>query len=193
MVEMVLEDFKHAYGLEFVSLRYFNAAGAATNYGLGEQHNPESHLIPLLLRAAYEKKPFYIFGNDYETKDGSCIRDFLHVLDLAQAHWLALKHLMALQPSDFFNLGTGNGYSVKECIQMAKKITGLPIKTIIKEKRAGDPPTLVADPSKAYNILGWKPHYSNLEYIIKTANLFYRSHYLQLNNNPSNKFRSKTK
>jgi len=174
IIEMLLQDFHTAYDLEFVSLRYFNAAGAFPEQNLGEQHNPETHLIPLLLRAAYEKKPFYIFGTDYNTKDGTCIRDFLHVRDLVDAHHKALNHLIKKMPSDYFNLGTGHGYSVKECIDMVQRITGLEIKTIIKKRRAGDPPVLVANRSKAYNILDWKPHYSDLEYIIKTANQFYK-------------------
>jgi len=173
MVEMVLEDFHRAYGLAFVSLRYFNAAGAMPDYGLGEQHEPETHLIPLLLRAAHTKKPFSLFGDTYQTNDGSCVRDYLHVWDLAQAHWLALEHLQNKQPSDFFNLGTGKGFSVKEMISAVQKVCNTSIKVITAEKRAGDPPILVADPSKARNILGWKQHYSDLTFIIKTAYAFY--------------------
>ena len=175
IVEMVLEDFHHAYGLNFISLRYFNAAGAMPDCGLGEQHEPETHLIPLLLHAAYTKKPFFLFGDTYQTNDGSCIRDYLHVWDLAQAHWLALKHLQNKQPSDFFNLGTGKGFSVKEMITAVQKICNTSIKVIVTEKRDGDPPTLVADPSKACNLLGWKPQYSDLAFIIKTAHAFYTS------------------
>ena len=173
MVEFALEDFSRAYGLQFVALRYFNAAGSMPEYGLGEQHTPESHLIPILLRAAHEGRPFYIFGTDYNTKDGSCVRDFLHTWDLADAHWLALEHLNNGNPSDCFNLGTGHGFSVKEMIEVAQKVCGVQIKTIESARRPGDPATLVADLSKARDILGWEPRYSNLEHIVKTANTFY--------------------
>ncbi len=172
IIEMALEDLQKSHGLEFVALRYFNAAGAMPEYGLGEQHNPETHLIPLLLRAAYTKKPFFIFGDDYSTKDGSCTRDYLHVWDLAQAHWRALEHLNNKQPSDFFNLGTGHGFSVKQLVRAVQDVTNLEINEKISKKRAGDPPALIADPSHAYNILRWEPQYSQLEHIIRTAHAF---------------------
>jgi len=173
MVELALEDFHAAYGLEYVSLRYFNAAGAMPEYGLGEQHVPETHLIPILLRAVHENRPFYIFGSDYPTKDGSCVRDYLHVWDLAQAHWLALEHLNQGNGSDYFNLGTGDGFSVKEMIDAVQKVCGKSINVIAADRRAGDPAVLVADKSKACNILGWQPQHSNLECILETANTFY--------------------
>jgi len=172
MIEMALEDFNQAYGLQFISLRYFNAAGSMPHYGLGEQHKPETHVIPLILTAAFEQKPFYIFGTKYQTKDGSCIRDFVHVWDIANAHWLALENLNKKNPSDCFNLGTGEGFSVKQLINTVEKICRTKIKTLTKNKRIGDPPILIADPSKAFNILKWKPLHSDLEFIIKTAYTF---------------------
>jgi len=171
-VEMVLEDFCNAYNLKYVSLRYFNAAGAKPEYGLGEQHKPETHIIPLILQAAKQQKPIYVFGVDYSTKDGSCIRDFIHVWDLAYAHHLAFEHLQAGKPSDCFNLGSGQGFSVKEIINAISKICGTKIKIIEEKKRPGDPPILLSDPSKAHNILKWQPKYSDLDFIIKTANAF---------------------
>src|SRR5579859_3282512 len=172
MVEMILQDLNKAYGLEFIALRFFNAAGAVPEHGLGEQHHPETHIIPLLLRAAIQQKPFSIFGTTHPTKDGTCVRDYLHVLDLAHAHVLALKHLEAGHPSDAFNLGTGNGFSVKEMIEAVEKVTELHIKTIFSDARAGDPPALVADPQRAQTILGWEPRFSTLDFIIKSAFAF---------------------
>lgn len=169
MIEMALEDLHAAYGLNYVALRYFNAAGALPEFNLGEQHHPETHIIPLLLQAARLGRQFSIFGTEHATPDGTCIRDFLHVLDIAQAHLMALQHLERQQPSDSFNLGTGQGISVKDMVAAVEKVTRLPIKTVHTKARAGDPAILVADPSKAHAILGWKPQYSNLEYIIKTA------------------------
>ncbi|MCK5632706.1 UDP-glucose 4-epimerase GalE [bacterium] len=173
IIEMALNDFQQAYGLEFVALRYFNAAGAMPDYNLGEQHHPETHLIPLILHAAYEKKRFYIFGDDYETKDGSCIRDYLHVWDLANAHHKALEHLNNNNPSDCFNLGTGQGISVIQMVKEVEKACNCSIKKILSPKRAGDPAILVADPSKAFSILDWKPEYSDLKTIIQTAKKYF--------------------
>lgn len=172
IVEMVLQDFEKAYGLQYVSLRYFNAAGAMPQYGLGENHNPETHLIPLVLRAAIEEKPFYVFGANHETKDGSCVRDFIHVWDLAHAHWLALDYLNNKNISDCFNLGTGNGFSVTEVCNAIEKVCGFTIQILHKNKRLGDPPILVAEPTKAKQILGWQAKYSSLEHIITTAYQF---------------------
>ncbi len=172
MVEMALNDFHNAYGLEYVTLRYFNAAGALPEYGLGERHTPESHAIPLLLRAAQTQKPFSIFGTNYPTKDGTCIRDYLHVLDIAHAHMLALNHLQEEKPSDAFNLGSGNGFSVKQIVEMVEKVTETKIRTVLAEKRAGDPAQLIADPARAHNILQWQPRYSDLEFIIRSAYVF---------------------
>jgi len=169
MIEHILYDCAQAYGLQFVALRYFNAAGALPEYGLSEQHEPETHIIPLLLRAAQQKKPFSIFGTDHPTKDGTCIRDFLHVWDIAHAHLQAMHHLQQGLPSDMFNLGTGKGVSVKTMVAEIETICQTSIKVIYTEKRAGDPPILIADPSKAYNILSWKPRFSDLTFILQSA------------------------
>jgi UDP-glucose 4-epimerase len=173
IIEQLLADLNKAYALNYVVLRYFNAAGAWPEYGLGEQHSPESHIIPLLIRAAQTQKPFSIFGTNYPTKDGTCIRDYLHVLDLAHAHILALHHLEAGRPSDAFNLGTGHGYSVKQIIEAVERISQVPIKTIIEDERSGDPPQLIADPTRAHNILEWGPKFSDLDFIIRSAYAFH--------------------
>lgn len=172
IVEMILQDFQSGYGLEYVCLRYFNAAGALPEEGLGEQHIPESHLIPCALYAALDQTPFTIFGNDYETKDGTAIRDYVHVLDIAQAHVQALLHLNKGNPSDCFNLGTGHGFSIKEVIEMIEKVCYTKIKTIYAKRRAGDAPLLIADPTRAETILDWKRNFSQLEYIIRSAHAF---------------------
>jgi len=172
IIEMALEDFKKAYGLQYISLRYFNAAGAMPKLGLGEQHKPETHIIPLILRAAREQKPFYIFGNNHPTQDGSCVRDYIHVWDIAHAHWLAFQYLIQGNPADSFNLGTGNGFSVRQIIRSVEKVCGYKVKTINAKKREGDPPLLIADPAKVFTILGWKPRYSDLDHIIETAHAF---------------------
>jgi len=169
MVEMALQDFDKAYGLHYVALRYFNAAGAMPELGLGENHNPETHLIPIVLRAIIEKRPFYIFGTDYDTKDGSCIRDFIHVRDLAQAHWLALEYLNKGNCSECFNLGTGSGFSVKEVCNAVEKVCNHKLNILQKDRREGDPPMLIANPKKAKEVLGWQAQYSDLEHILKTA------------------------
>jgi UDP-glucose 4-epimerase len=169
MVESMLTDFNHAYDLKFVSLRYFNAAGAQPEHHLGEQHRPETHIIPLLLQAIHQQKPFTLFGNDYETPDGSCIRDFLHVTDIAHAHLLALQHLEHHKPSDSFNLGTGHGISMKQLIKTAEQLFCTSVRLIIEKRRPGDPARLIADPSKAEQILGWHARYSDIEYILLSA------------------------
>lgn len=169
MVESMLADFGHAYDLKFVNLRYFNAAGAQPEHHLGEQHKPETHIIPLLLQAIHQKKPFTLFGNDHDTPDGSCIRDFLHVIDIAHAHLLALGHLEKEQPSDSFNLGTGKGISIKQLIKTAEQLFCTPVKLIIEKRRSGDPARLIADPSKAETVLGWRARYSDIEYILRSA------------------------
>ena len=168
MVEGVLESYAEAYDLKFVSLRYFNAAGATEN--LGEQHDPETHLIPLVLLAASGKRDsISIFGNDYSTPDGTAIRDYIHVSDLSSAHILALDYLQAGGDSDFFNLGNGDGYSVKEVVTAAGKVTGKDIKTEIAPRREGDPTRLIADAKKAQDRLKWKPKITGIEEIIETA------------------------
>ncbi len=170
MVEHILHDYDAAYGIKFVSLRYFNAAGADPEGGIGEDHTPETHLIPLLLDVAIGKREsITIYGNDYPTPDGTCIRDYIHVTDLADAHVLGLKYLEAGGKSDVFNLGNGNGFSVKDVHAMAEWVTGKPIKAIIGERRAGDPARLIASAEKAKRILGWQPRFADLETIIRTA------------------------
>ncbi|MCL1985608.1 MAG: UDP-glucose 4-epimerase GalE [Betaproteobacteria bacterium] len=172
-VEWMLQDFTHAYGLTYSSLRYFNAAGAAPaewKAGIGEWHEPETHLIPLVLQAALdERKTIGIFGTDYETRDGTCIRDYIHVHDLAQAHILALERLFSGEGSSVFNLGNGQGYSVREVIDCAGSVTGEKIAVKEAPRRPGDPPILVGDARKALHELGWKPQFAQLDVIVRTA------------------------
>ncbi len=173
MIELMLRDCQQAYGLEYVALRYFNAAGALPHEGLGERHTPETHGIPLLLKAAHLGTPFYLFGSDYPTKDGSCVRDYVHVLDIAQAHYKALLHLTQHNlPSDVFNLGTGIGYSVKELVAAAKIVTKKELVLITTGRRKGDPALLIADPTKAMTILQWKPVHSDLATMLQSAWVF---------------------
>jgi UDP-glucose 4-epimerase len=169
VVEYVLEDYARAYGLQYVSLRYFNSAGAFPEQNLGEQHDPETHIIPLLFRSIRNKTPFYVFGSDYATPDGTCVRDYIHVRDLADAHLKAYEHVNATHVSDVFNLGTGRGYSVRELVLAAGNVCGQKAIVICKERRDGDVDALVADPSKATNILGWSPQFSSLDFILKSA------------------------
>ncbi|MDB9511862.1 UDP-glucose 4-epimerase GalE [Kamptonema animale CS-326] len=170
MVERILSDFDLAYNLKSVSFRYFNAAGANPNGLLGEDHNPETHLIPLVLLTALGKRDsISIFGTDYDTPDGTCIRDYIHVNDLASAHILGLEYLLNGGKSDFFNLGNGGGFSVKEVIEMARKITGREIKALECDRRPGDPPILVGSSEKARKILGWIPEYPDLDNIVSHA------------------------
>ena len=170
IVENVLRDYADAYNLKYVSLRYFNAAGADPDGKIGEAHDPETHLIPLILDAASDQnKHISIFGTDYNTPDGTCIRDYIHVNDLAQAHILALNHLESGADSDVFNLGNGNGISVKEMIETARHVTGKTIQMIESPRRPGDPDSLVGSASKARKILGWRPQYTEIKDIIETA------------------------
>lgn len=155
LAEQIFEQCRGAFGLEFVNLRYFNACGAA--FGVGENHRPETHLIPLVLRAAQKKFGLSVFGNDYDTPDGSCIRDYVHVFDLADAHAKAIDYLNQQKPSGAFNLGSGDGYSVLEIIRTAEQITEKKIEYQIKPRRDGDPARLVATNAKAKKELGWKP------------------------------------
>jgi UDP-glucose-4-epimerase GalE len=158
-IEHMLEDFARAYGLRFAALRYFNAAGAARNGSIGERHDPETHLIPLVLQvAAGQRTEIAVFGDDYDTPDGTCIRDYIHVEDLAEAHALALAKLQGGATNLFVNLGTGAGFSVKEVIETARRITGHPIPVRIAARREGDPPRLVAGGTRAKDVLGWTPH-----------------------------------
>ena len=170
MVERILQDFSTAYDFRSVCLRYFNAAGADPEGNLGEDHNPETHLIPLVLQTALgQRESISIYGTDYDTPDGSCVRDYIHVLDIAQAHILALKYLLQDGQTDVFNLGNGSGFSVKEVIEAARQITKQEIKAVVSDRRAGDPPALVGSGEKANRILGWQPAYSDLNDIIAHA------------------------
>ncbi len=166
-----------AHGLRFVSLRYFNACGAHVSGKIGEAHNPESHLIPLILQVPNGQRDFIsIFGDDYDTKDGTCIRDYIHVTDLAQAHILAMNYLMDGGESNIFNLGNGVGFTVKEVIDTARKVTGHPIPVKITPRRAGDPAQLIASSEKAKTVLGWHPEHADLEEIIATAWNWHKNH-----------------
>ena len=170
MVEEMLSDFDQAYGLRSISLRYFNAAGADPAGQLGERHDPETHLIPLVLQAASGRRDsIHIFGNDYDTPDGTCVRDYIHIVDLCQAHLLALGALAGGAASSAYNLGNGSGFSVKEVIDTVKKVTGHAFKVIESERRPGDPAVLVADSFVAKEKLGWAPEFSDLDTIITHA------------------------
>ena len=176
-VEQMLEDFDRAYGLKSVCLRYFNAAGADPDDELGECHEPETHLIPLILQVASGRRPHItVYGEDYPTADGTCIRDYIHVEDLCQAHLLALRQLLAGGESARYNLGNGNGYSVREVIEAARRVTGHPIPVQVGARRAGDPPVLVADASAARRVLGWQPRHADLERILADAWAWERRH-----------------
>ncbi|MFH7026518.1 MAG: UDP-glucose 4-epimerase GalE [Heteroscytonema crispum UTEX LB 1556] len=170
MVERILSDFAEAYDLKSVRFRYFNAAGADKSGLLGEDHNPETHLIPLVLLTALGKREsISIFGTDYPTPDGTCIRDYIHVSDLADAHVLGLEYLLKGGDSEVFNLGNGNGFSVREVIETAEQVTGREIPVVECLRRPGDPPALVGSGDKASKILGWQPQYSSLKEILTHA------------------------
>jgi UDP-glucose 4-epimerase len=170
MVEQVLVDYERAYGLKSVCLRYFNAAGADPSGLLGERHEPETHLIPLVLQALSGRRPHIsVFGRDYDTPDGTCIRDYIHIVDLCSAHLLALQKLMQVGESMRFNLGNGEGFSVQQVIAAAERVTGQKIKIIEGPRREGDPARLVADATLAKKVLDWQPVYTDLETIIAHA------------------------
>ena len=170
MVERILADFDPAFGLKSVAFRYFNASGAEPSGNLGEDHEPETHLIPLaLLTALGKREKLYIFGTDYDTPDGTAVRDYIHVNDLASAHVLGLEYLLKGGDSEVFNLGNGNGFSVKEVIETAREVTGLPIPALESDRRPGDAPILVGSSEKARKILGWNPQYADLHQIISDA------------------------
>ena len=170
MVEQVLADYEQAYGLRSVSLRYFNAAGADPEGQLGERHEPETHLVPLVLQAASGRRPnIGVFGRDYDTPDGTCVRDYIHIEDLCSAHWLALQSLMGGAGSQAYNLGNGQGFSVQEVIDTAQQVTGRSIAVVNGPRRAGDPARLVADSSLIRGKLGWEPRYADLATIVAHA------------------------
>ena len=169
-MEKMMKWFDNAYGTKYVSLRYFNAAGAYFDGSIGEAHTTETHLIPLILQVPLGKREHIsIFGNDYDTNDGTCIRDYIHVMDLASAHYKALEYLRTGNESNIFNLGNGNGYSVKEVIDVARSVTSHEIPAKLEERRSGDPAVLIASSDKARKVLGWKPEYDSLERIIEDA------------------------
>lgn len=166
-----------AHGLRYVSLRYFNACGAHISGEIGEAHSPETHLIPLILQVPNGKREYIsIFGDDYDTKDGTCVRDYIHVTDLAQAHILAVKYLAEGNESNIFNLGNGVGFTVNEVIETARKVTGHPIPAKVSPRRAGDPAKLIASSEKAKTVLGWKPEHADLEEIIASAWKWHKFH-----------------
>jgi UDP-glucose 4-epimerase len=162
--------------LNFISLRYFNAAGADPEGGLGEDHSPETHLIPIVIKAALDGIPVPVFGTDYNTPDGTCIRDYIHVTDLAHAHILALEKLERENAAGIYNLGNGNGYSVREVIKTVKKMTGKKIVSVDSPRRPGDPARLVASSEKIREELGWVPKFPDLETIVETAWKWHRNH-----------------
>lgn len=170
IVEQMLDDFRQSYGLESICLRYFNAAGADPDGELGEDHDPETHLIPLVLKTALgQRSRVDIFGDDYATPDGTCIRDYIHVEDLAHAHLLALERLLTGMRGGQYNLGNAKGYSVKQVIEMARRITGKEIPARVVARRPGDPAILISSSERATKDLGWKPAYPDLETIMETA------------------------
>jgi len=170
IIENILADYEKAYDLRYVSLRYFNAAGADPEGEIGEWHDPETHLIPIVLQAASKNNDvIQIFGTDYDTKDGTCIRDYIHVTDLAQAHILALEYLNADGKERVFNLGNGNGFSVRDVIECARNLTKSEISVKEVERRPGDPPVLIGNANKALTVLGWTPQFCSLDTIVSTA------------------------
>lgn len=176
-MEKMFKWTSKAHNLRYVSLRYFNACGAHESGKIGEAHIPETHLIPLILQVPNKKRDHInIFGNDYNTKDGTCVRDYIHVVDLAQAHILAVKYLLEGNKSDIFNLGNGIGFTVNEVIEVARKVTGHEIPAVISERRAGDPAQLVASSEKAKIVLGWNPTHNTLEEIISSAWNWHKNH-----------------
>ena len=170
MIENIFKDYEVAYGFKFVVFRYFNACGAAKDGSIGEWHTPESHLIPILLEVAAGKREFFqLNGTDYPTADGTCIRDYIHVEDLAEAHLLGLKHLLAGGESKFYNLGSGSGYSNKEVMEAAKKVTGVDFEVKYGPRREGDPPSLLASSELIKKELGWEAKHKDIVEIIETA------------------------
>ena len=176
-MEKLMAWVSRAHGLRYVALRYFNACGAHPSGLIGEAHNPETHLIPLILQVPNgQRSEISIFGGDYPTRDGTCVRDYIHVTDLAQAHILALDYLMAGGENNVFNLGNGVGFTVREVIDVARRVTGHPIPAQPQPRRAGDPAQLVASSEKAKTVLGWKPQYADLDTIVSTAWAWHKAH-----------------
>lgn len=177
MIEKMLADYDMAYDFRYVALRYFNAAGASPTRDIGEDHNPESHLIPLILKTAQGvRRQVAIFGTDYPTEDGTCIRDYIHVCDLAKAHVLALQHLLKGGGSRVYNLGSENGFSVRQMIDCAKKVTAVDFTVVEEARRAGDPAVLIASSEKIRSELGWVPEHSSVEEVIGTAWKWHKGH-----------------
>jgi UDP-glucose-4-epimerase GalE len=168
-VEHMLSSYGRAYGLKWAALRYFNACGASEDASLGERHDPETHLIPLVLEAALHGKPVTMYGRDYPTRDGTCVRDYVHVVDLVEAHLLAMEHLRAGGEGGAFNLGTSHGHTVAEVIDACRRITGRDITVTMGERRAGDPPELVAGVKRAREVFGWRATRSDLDTIVRDA------------------------
>src|SRR5690625_342864 len=170
MIEKMLHWTSEAHGIKYVALRYFNVAGARDSAEIGEDHDPETHLVPITLQVALKQRDHLtIFGDDYDTPDGTCIRDYVHVTDLIDAHILAMKYLQKGNDSNIFNLGSNDGFSVKEIVQATEKVTEKPIPTKIGQRRPGDPATLIASSNKAKSVLGWQPKYTTIEEIITSA------------------------
>ncbi len=169
MVENILKWFQRIHGVNFVSLRYFNACGASLDGAMGEDHDPETHIIPNAIKAALAYKPFTLYGNDYNTKDGTCVRDYIHVLDLIEAHMLALQKLIKEQGGFYYNVGTGNGFSNKEVLDLVKQISGIDFQVEIGQRRPGDADSLIADATNITKELNFMPKYSDRETIISTA------------------------
>ncbi|MPN32126.1 UDP-glucose 4-epimerase [bioreactor metagenome] len=167
--EKMLADYEHAYGIKYCAFRYFCAAGDSKDGKIGESHNPETHLIPVMVKAAINEKAFNVFGADYNTRDGSCVRDFIHVLDLAEAHYLGLKYIMENNCSDCFNLGSNTGFTVLEMIKALEKVSGKVVPYCIADRRLGDPVSLVASNEKARKLLGWIPSHSEIDEILQDA------------------------
>lgn len=177
MMEKMMHWCDEAYGIKYVALRYFNVAGADLEAKIGEDHTPETHLVPIILQTALgQRTEITIFGEDYDTPDGTCIRDYVHVVDLSDAHVKALEYLKKTNESNIFNLGSSEGFSVKEMVEVAREVTGKEIPARIGERRAGDPAVLVASPEKAKNILGWAPQYTNVKTIMETAWKWHSTH-----------------
>ncbi len=170
MMEKILKWCDKAYGMKFVALRYFNVAGAKLDGSIGEDHTPESHLVPIILQTALgQRDELTIFGDDYATQDGTCIRDYVHVVDLVEAHILALEYLKSEKQSNIFNLGSNTGFSVKEILNTAREVTGREIPATVAARRTGDPSTLIASSEKAKTILGWNPQYTDINDILASA------------------------